>query len=225
MLNTKEMNANGGKVKPVIGVGNNVVKINSIVLSATPYDKEAFNVHLNVETKPVKGDFQGFLKDAADQNSERYAGQVGRVRISQYPFKDTTLPSGTQIYRDTEILRSLITLSEALNKRDDLDSIEAETIEDFVSAANKVLCDDTFINMCVGGREWENNEGYINYDLYLPKLTREGTPVESLDVENSNLLQFDESKHVRKLQKKQAEPVSSFEPVSSNGSVGDDFDL
>ena len=32
MLNTKEMNANTGKIKPVISVGNNVVKINSINL-------------------------------------------------------------------------------------------------------------------------------------------------------------------------------------------------
>ena len=223
MLNTKEMNANSGKTKPVISVGNNVVKINSINLNQTPYDKEAYNVTLNVETKPVTGDFQGFLKDTADPNGPRYEGQVGRVRISQYAFKDTTLPSGTEIKRDTEILRSLITLSEALSKRDDLDSIEADNIDDFVKSAGDVLCDDTYINVCVGGREWENNDGYINYDLYLPKITREGTPVESLDVENSNLLKFDEDKHVRKLQKKEQQSVASFEPAS-NG-VADDFDL
>lgn len=226
MLNTKEMSANVGKVKPVISVGNNVVKINSIVLSKTPYDEEACNIHLNVETKPVDGDFVGFLKDPQDKDGERYKGQVGRVRISQYHFKDGFIEkSNTEISRDREILRSLVGLSEALGKRDDLDNIQANTIEEYVELASKTLCDDTYINVCVGGREWMNKDGYINYDLYLPKSTASAVAYESLDVEQSKLLQFDAEKHVRKYVEKKTESVNSFEPVSSNGTAGDDFDL
>jgi hypothetical protein len=66
----------------------------------------------------------------------------------------------------------MIYLSEVLNKRDDLDMIEADTIEEFMKSADSVLSGDTFINACVGGREWENkgscegvkeNSNYIKF--------------------------------------------------------------
>ncbi len=68
----------------------------------------------------------------------------------------------------------MIFLSEVLNKRDDLDNIEADTVEEFMVSANSVLSGDTYINACIGGREWENKEGYINYDLFLPSNSTEG---------------------------------------------------
>ena len=92
MLNTSGMSAGSGKEKPVIGPGNQVVKINSITFDVTPYAADAFNIMLHVESEPMEGEFQGFLLDANDPNSPRYAGQVGRVRFSQYAYKDTILP-------------------------------------------------------------------------------------------------------------------------------------
>ena len=95
MLNTKEMSANVGKVKPVISVGNNVVKINSIVLSKTPYDEEACNIHLNVETKPVDGDFVGFLEGRTLERTACHGLSMGFLGKStsaeastDYPRKD-----------------------------------------------------------------------------------------------------------------------------------------
>ena len=41
--------------------GNHKVKINSITFDKTPYDSEAYNIMLHVETEPVTGDFEGFL--------------------------------------------------------------------------------------------------------------------------------------------------------------------
>ncbi|BCV01490.1 MAG: hypothetical protein CM15mV42_1720 [uncultured marine virus] len=105
MLSTKDMSAGSGKVKPVISVGNQVIRINSITYDQTPYDSDAYNVTLHVESEPVKGEFNGFLKDINDPNGPRYEGQVGRVRFSPYPYKDATLPSGREIqkgYRDLE---------------------------------------------------------------------------------------------------------------------------
>lgn len=221
MLSTKDMSAGSGKARPVIGVGNQKVKINSITFDQTPYDKDAYNVVLHVESEPVGGEFEGFLVDPNDANGPRYKGQVGRIRLSPYPFKDATLPSGREVKRDTEVLKSMIYLSEVLNKRDDLDMIEADTIEEFMKSADSVLSGDTFINACVGGREWENKEGYINYDLFLPRNSRDGVSLEALDVENSRLYKFSKEDHVRELKKTQT--TSSFEPASSN--AGDDFDL
>ena len=105
MLSTKDMSAGSGNVKPVIGVGNQKVKINSITFDVTPYDADAYNIVLHVESEPVQGEFNGFLKDMNNPNGARYEGQVGRVRFSPYPYKDATLPSGREINRDTEVLK------------------------------------------------------------------------------------------------------------------------
>lgn len=224
MLSTKDMSAGAGKVKPVIGVGNQVIRINSITYDQTPYDSDAYNITLHVESEPVGGEFQGFLKDINDPNGPRYEGQVGRVRFSPYPYKDTTLPSGREIQKDQEILKAMIYLSEVLNQRNDLDMIEAETIEEFMVECNKLFSNSGFFNACIGGREWENKEGYVNYDLFLPRMSKDGIPLEAVGKENSRLLKFNKEDHVRELKNKStSSDVGSFEP--STAFPGDDFDL
>ena len=224
MLSTKDMSAGSGSIKPVIGVGNHKVKINSISFDQTPYDSEAYNVTLHVESEPVTGEFNGFLKDMNDPNGPRYEGQVGRVRFSPYPYKDDVLQNGNEISRDTEVLKAMVFLSEVLNKRTELDAIEANTIEDFMVKCNDVLSNTGYINACLGAREWENKEGYVNNDLFLPKRSKDGVPLEALDKENSNLLTFDRNNtnHFRPYVKKETTKADNFEPAVSAGS---DFDL
>ena len=123
MLNTKDMSVGSGKTKPVISAGNHVVRINSVSFDQTPYDAEAYNILLNVETKPVGGEFEGFLLNVNEPNGPRYQGQVGRVRFSPYPYKDATLPSGREISRDNEVMKGMVYLSEVLGKRDELDKV------------------------------------------------------------------------------------------------------
>ena len=224
MLNTKDMSAGTGKAKPVIGTGNQKIKINSITFDQTPYDMDAYNITLHVESEPMGGDFNGFLKDVNNPSGPRFEGQVGRVRFSPYPFKDTTLPNGNEIIRDNEVLKAMIFLSETVNKREELDSIEASTIEEFMSKASGICSNTGYINACLGAREWENREGYVNNDLFLPKRTRMGIPLEALDVEYSKLTVFDktDSNHFRPFIKKEPAVVNSFEPSSTSGS---DFEL
>jgi hypothetical protein len=227
MLNTKDMSAGSGRPKPVMSPGNHKVKINSITFDKTPYDSEAYNIMLHVETEPVTGDFEGFYRDMNNQSLGRYEGQVGRIRISPFPFKDATLPSGREINRDQEVLKSMINLSEVLNMRDALDSIEAETIEKFMVECNTLFTEgqkgSKFINICAGSREWENKEGYINDDLYLPRMSKDGIPMEAVDAENSRLLSFDKATHVRALVKKD-ENQTKMEFKADSGS-GSDFEL
>ena len=226
MLNTKDMSAGSGRTKPVLDPGNHVVKINSITFDQTPYDADSYNIHLHVETAPVGGDFEGFFKDYNDQSKGRYEGQIGRVRISPFPFKDTTLPSGREINRDQEILKHMITLAETLDMRDGLDSIEAETIEDFMTECGKLMEGSKFINMCIGGREWENKEGYVNNDLFLPRISKDGIPMEAVDAENSRLLKFDRAVHVKALVKKDTSPNGAEEiPFKADSGSGSDFEL
>jgi len=226
MLNTKDMSAGSGRTKPVLDPGNHVVKINSITLDQTPYDADSYNINLHVETAPITGEFEGFFKDYNDQSQGRYDGQIGRVRISPFPFKDTTLPSGREISRDQEILKHMITLAETLNMREGLDAIEATTIEEFMKDCNDLMSNSKFINMCIGGREWENKEGYINNDLFLPRISKDGIAMEALDKENSNLLKFDRTIHVKALVKKDTSPNGTEElPFKADSGSGSDFEL
>ena len=224
MLSTKDMSAGSGGTKPVIGTGNQKVKINSVTFDQTPYDAEAYNITLHVEGEPVTGEFNGFLKDMNNPNGPRFEGQVGRVRFSPYPFKDATLNNGNEISRDTEVLKAMVFLSEVVNKRAELDAIEAATIEDFMVKAGNVCSETGYINACLGAREWENKEGYVNNDLFLPKRSRDGVPLESMDTESSNLLSFDKNNtnHFRPFLKKEVANSGNFEPAPS---VGSDFDL
>jgi len=227
MLNTKDMSAGSGRPKPVMSPGNHKVKINSITFDKTPYDSEAYNIMLHVETEPVTGDFEGFYRDVNNQSLGRYEGQVGRIRISPFPFKDATLPSGREISRDQEVLKSMITLAETLNMRDELDSVEAETIENFMKECNTLFTNgekgSNFINICAGSREWENKEGYINDDLYLPRMSKDGIPMEAVDAENSRLLSFDKATHVRALAKKDENQTKM--DFKANSGSGNDFEL
>jgi hypothetical protein len=225
MLNTKDMSAGSGRTKPVLDPGNHVVKINSITLDQTPYDADSYNINLHVETAPISGDFEGFFKDYNDQSQGRYLGQIGRVRISPFPFKDTTLPSGREINRDQEILKHMITLAETLDMRDGLDSIEADTIESFMTECDKLFGSSKLINMCIGGREWENKEGYVNNDLFLPRISKDGIAMEALDKENSRLLKFDRAVHVKALVKKDTSSNNVETPFKANSGSGDDFEL
>ncbi len=224
MLSTKDMSAGSGKIKPVVGPGNHTVKINEISYMVTPYDPDSHNIILHVETSPVKGEFQGFLKDVNNQNGPRYEGQVGRVRFSPYAFKDTTLPNGKEISKVDEVMKSMIQLSETLGKREALDQIEASTIEDFMTQASSALSGEVYINICLASREWVNKEGYVNNDLYLPKPSSEGVAMESIDVENSNIIKFDGNNpnHLRKAQVDN-KPADSFEPAKTES--GSDFEF
>ena len=224
MLSTKDMSAGTGGTKPVIGTGNQKVMINSITFDQTPYDMDAYNITLHVESEPITGEFNGFLKDVNNPNGPKFEGQVGRVRFSPYPFKDATLANGNEISRDTEVLKAMVFLSEVVDKRDELDAIQANTIEDFMMKAAKICSGTGYINACLGAREWENKEGYVNNDLFLPKMNKEGVPLEAIDTDNSRLLTFnkDNNQHFRPLLKKDSPATASFEPAKASG---DDFDL
>ena len=227
MLNTKDMSVGSGKARPLMGPGNTEVRINSISLDVTPYDKDAYNINLHMETEAMGGEFEGFYKDKNNESQGRYEGQIGRVRMGPFPYKDTTLPSGREISRDQEILKSMIFLSEVLGKRTELDAIKASTIEVFITECNKLFSNSDFFNSCLASREWENKEGYINNDLYLPKLSRDGVPMEALNAEVSRLITFDSATHVKSIAKKTSSSngvstTKDFEPATTGSS---DFEL
>lgn len=225
MISTKNVKSNN--LGPVLSPGNHKVKINSIVLEQTPYDKESFNLNLNVESEPIGGEFQGFLVDPNNQNGPRYKGQVARVRMSPYAYKDTVLPSGRKISKDDEIVRALAFVADVMGKRKEVDMVEASTIEEFVKSCNTILSGPTYINACIGGREWQNKEGYTNVDLSLPRISKEGVPLEALDVESSRLFTFDYDKFVKRLKQTNQSVSSNDDTVDFESTYpsSEEFDL
>jgi hypothetical protein len=221
MFSTKNVSSN--RTSPVIGPGNHKVKINSISFDPTSYDPEAINITLNVETEPIEGEFQGFLIDPSNTNGPRYKGQVGRVKMSPYAYKDADLQNGRKVKRDEEIVKAIAFLADVTNKRDEVDMIEAQTMTEFANACKQIFANTDYINACIGGREWENNDGYINIDLHLPRLSKAGVPLESLESKANRLLKFNYDDHVKKIVKKESSEVNSFEPFNKNSSS--DFDL
>lgn len=216
MISTKDIPAgNGGGTPKTLQPGNRVIKINSIYLDEFPFAENAYNLMLDCEGPDLGDDFEGFWIDKDNEALGRHKGQVGRVRASQWAFQDKDL-GDIQISRDLEIAKFLKNLAIATGCLEWYEGEDGkhETIESLVQEMNdKAPFKDKFLNVCLGGREYENKAGYTNYDLFLPKFTKQGLPFEPADTEASasRVYKFNEAEHIKK---KKAKEVNSFEPDS-----------
>ena len=189
-LSTTGLGKEGGSGLPkTIAPGNYTLKINSVYLDDFKFIEGAKHLMMNVETDPIDG-FEGFMIDKDDESKGHYAGQTGRV-----------------IERDNSILTFLHTLCKTLdmnawflaqdNKHD--------TIEEFVEAFNNdAPFRDAYFQACVAGKEYEGKSGYTNYDLWIPKSSKEGY---AITAQGGKILQYNEADHLKKLEVK---PVDSF---------------
>jgi hypothetical protein len=181
---------------------------------------------LNVETEPLEG-FEGFMLDKENPDAGHYKGQIGRVKAGQYAFADGTTKSGVQIYRDNSILvflKSICTTLDMLAWFDEQDN-KHDTIEDFILAFNESApFKDKFMDFCVAGKEYEGKTGYTNYDLYLPKSSKDGFAFAKLG-SGKNLL-YSEALHLKKLEAKKVDSFGSGEDdFAVPNKVASDFDL
>ncbi len=229
MISTKNLKSSEGTGMPkVMGPGNVVCKINNISLEKPSYDPNAYFLQMNVETEPIEG-FEGFYIDKNNPEAGRYLGQVGRVKTSEYAYKDGTTKTGITVSRDMDILKVIQTLCKVTNTSNWMEDSDGkyETIEEFVTAFNdEAPFKDKFIRMCVGGKEYTNKEGYTNYDLFLVRTQRGMYNMENNTVaeSHSKLIKFDSDLHIKK---KKVENVDSFgnEGVQTSSSVSSDFEL
>jgi hypothetical protein len=206
-LSTTGLGKEGGTGLPkTISPGNHTVKLNSINLEEFGFIKGAYHLMLNVETEPIDG-FEGFMIDKDNPEAGHYAGQVGRVKASQYAFADGTTKSGIQIQRDKSILIFLQNFCKALEINSwfvDQDN-KHDTIEEFVEAFNKEKpFKDIFFDVCVAGKEYEGKSGYTNYDMWLPKSSKDGY---AFAAKGGKVVPFDEQTHLKKME---VNPVENF---------------
>ena len=215
-LSTKDLvneNSGGGMAK-TIAPGNHRLKINSIVLEDFQFIDGAKHLVLNVETEPIEG-FEGFLIDKDDESKGKYAGQIGRVKASQYAYADGQTKSGIKIQRDRSLMMFLANLSKAtgIMKWFEEQDNKFNTIEDFVkNFSDNAPLKDKYLDFCIAGKEYENKSGYTAYDMWLPKA--ENNKYAYGEEGSERILKYDEAKH---LKKREIKPVDNF------GDDDDDF--
>jgi hypothetical protein len=231
MLSTKNISVNSGSggSQWFLAPGNVTAKINSIYLEDYDFVPGAKHLMLNLEGKPEGDDFEGYYIDKDKPELGRHKGKIGRVKHNMYAYADAETKLGP-INRDQEILKALKTLCVATGSEkwlEDQDEKHA-TIDSLVEAFNnEAPFADKYVDFCVCGREYVGKNGYTNHDLYLPRMAKKKVPYEKHGAKSGNLIEFDESLHIKKAEVK---PVESFGDDSPAGNpakknVMKDFEL
>ena len=214
MISTKDIPTGGGKTPKTLQPGNTSVKINSIYLDTVPWSNEEFNLMMDCQGADLGADFEGFFIDKNNEGLGRHTGQVGRIRSSQWTYANKEIPGGITIERDVEITKFLKNLAVATDCVAWLEAEDGkhETIQSLVEKMSEdAPFDGKYLNVCLGGREYENKGGYTNYDLFFPKFSKQGVPFEAADVNSGRVYTFSDSDHIAR---KKVKEVEGFEPTT-----------
>ena len=198
-LSTTDLPSGGNAMSKTFGPGNHTVKVNKIELEDFRFIEGAKHVLLYLETEPIEG-FEGFLIDKDNPEKGNYKGQVGRVKASQYAYADGETKSGIKIQRDMSILMFMKNLCKALGLESwfEAQDNKHDTIEEFIAAFNETApFQDKYVDVCIGGREYQNKQGYVSHDLNLVKGEKN---LYALSTAGSDkVMPYNESTHLRKL--------------------------
>jgi hypothetical protein len=223
-IGTKDVGTGGSGIPKTITPGNHKLKLNSLVGEDFKFIPGGISLVLNVETEPLEG-FEGFMLDKENPDAGNYKGQIGRVKSGQYAFADGVTKSGVQISRDNSILVFIKSLCTTLDIVDWFDAQDNKhnTIEEFITAFDKTApYQDKYLDFCIAGKEYEGKTGYTNYDLYLPKSSRDGFAYAKLG--SGKQLLYSEALHLKKLEAKKVETFGE-DDFEVSTKVGSDFDL
>jgi len=225
MLSTTDLGTGTGMPK-TITPGNHELKINGVHLEEFTFIEGAYHLIIDVETAPIEG-FEGFMIDKDDATKGHYAGQIGRVKASQYAFADGVTKSGIKVSRDRSIMIFLKNLSTSL---DILPWFEAQnnkfgTIEEFVKNFNdNAPFKDLYLKWCIGGKEYMGKTGYLNYDMCLPKSANNKFAFGPANT--GKVLDYVEATHLKKLVVAEKKEFGTEEDdFSSAPNVSSDFSL
>ena len=225
-LSTTDLGTGSGSGLPkTISPGNHVLKINSINLENFSFIPGAVHLMLQVETEPIEG-FEGFMIDKDDASKGHYAGQIGRIKASQYAFADGETKSGIKIQRDRSILIFLQNLCKTFEIYDWFVEQDGKhnTVDDFIDAFNKTApIKDKFLEYCIAGKEYEGKTGYTNYDMWLPKA--ENKKYAYGELEAGKVMIYDEAKHLKKLETKEVKSFGEDDGFDTPSKSSSDFNL
>jgi len=239
MISTANISTGGSSAPKVIQPGNQTCTIYSVTLDKVPYKEGAYNLTLHVVGPDMGDDFEGFYVDRNNPEMGRHKGQIGRVRMSEYPYADGTTKSGIEVKRDLDIVKALSNLCKELGCTSWLENQDNQhdTIESLIHQFNqdKPFADKE-IYFCIAGKEYINKEGYTNFDLYLPKPAVRGQyAYQSAKGNTDKVIAFDSSKHIKASKPKTVQSfgstsgsdfdVDKFNSVQTTSRVATDFEL
>jgi hypothetical protein len=216
MIDTTNIPKNTGNFNKILSPGNHLIKIYDIVVEKAPYDEKAIIIKLKVQGPDIENDFEGFYINPEKPELGRFKGPIGLVKSNLYAYQDKTFDNGNQIKRDTEILKFIALLCDALKCQQWLigENKKHATLSSLLTKFKKdkpYL--DVYFHACIGGKEYQNKQGFINHDLFLVKPSNGFLPIVSKD-DLSDLVIYNESEHIVKL--KEQKEVSNFEKPASN---------
>ncbi len=202
-LSTKEVKTGGeGGLPKTIQPSNVKAQILSIRLDQPEFLKKenGYFLVMEMETTKPELDFVGFLLNKELPDGGNHEGQVGKVKSSNWSYRDGKTPKGIEISRDNEIMKFVKNLCESMGMMqwwDDSDE-KFDTIEQFIEAFNQDKpFKGKFIDWCIGGREYQKKDSeYKGYDLYLPKFSKDGAPFKGDHETKKKLLVYDADKHI-----------------------------
>ena len=159
-------------------------------------------LELVLETTEAEG-FEGWPIYKNDPEGPKFKGLSGRVTATLWTdqFRDTTVKN--------EIIHRLITIAIELGLRDEVDEVQASSLEEWVAGVLNILKGIDAYWFIKGSEEEYNGKTIVR--LSLPKY-------KFCSLDETKMDKFDKNNafHYKALQNK---PVASFEPVN------DDFDL
>lgn len=210
-LSTKNIKTDGdGGVSKTLEPGVNLCKITAVTLEEFKFKPGAYNVMLHLEGEDQGEGFEGFFIDKNNESLGRHKGKVGNVKATEWAFADGETKSGVPVDRNKEMMKFLKQLCTSLgcikwfNDQDE----KHDTIESIYSAFNQERpFGEVFYRFCIGGKEYTNRGGYKAHELFLPKYSKEGTPIEKDDVQVSKLIKYNPEEHIRR---KKEEKVEGF---------------
>ena len=204
---TNNVKTGGGNLPKSFNPGNHVAKINGIFIRQPEYLKKkgekGYEIIMDLETKPVGGEFEGWLIDEKDESKGRFLGQTGRVKTRKWPYKDGSWTGNGRTVTFNmvdDILEVIQTLENELGT-DFLvrTSGQFDTIEEIVEGFNKDGCyKDKYLKWCIGGEGELKDNGHYKYYMFLPKIKRTEGQLFAAEDKAENVVVFDEALHVEK---------------------------
>ena len=180
----------GGSTPKLLQPGNIMCKINSIELEAFKFKPGGYHIILNLEGPDLGKDFEGFFLDKSNEALGRHKGQVGKVKATYWAFADESTKTKVPVVRDEEMLKFIKNLCASLG----IEGRTGETIEDLITKFNmEKPFTDKYMKYCICGKEYIGKGNYTNYELFLPKYSREGAPFGK-----GKVVDFDPEKHIIK---------------------------
>ena len=212
--------------------GNVVAKINNLSIEQVKEPKDRKNpeykIWIELESKPVGGDFVGFDKVFGDPSKGQHLGQIKKIQFSNWPLKNnegvskkTGKPYKIEASaKILEFLQKLMTEVGAESWLEDNDG-KFDTWEQlFAGVMRSGKLKDKYFSWCIAATESQNAKGYTVYYMYLPDRNQASDP---FAIEGGLVTKFDPAIHIKKDERVVGENAALNNGIDDDDSVADEF--